>query len=94
MAIVIEALQMERLAQQLAKAEGVPVSEVVRESLLSLAGIRGSSPRNNRYANGLASWRAKSMHWRNLHPATVATTTSRVMTSTAVSHPRHDAVLN
>ena len=41
MAIVIEDLQMERLAQQLAKAEGVSVAEVVRESLLSLAGIRG-----------------------------------------------------
>jgi len=41
MAIVIEDLQMERLAQQLAKAEGVSVTEVVRESLLSLAGIRG-----------------------------------------------------
>lgn len=41
MAIVIEDLQMERLAQQLAKAEGVTVIEVVRESLLSLAGIRG-----------------------------------------------------
>ncbi|WP_301102364.1 type II toxin-antitoxin system VapB family antitoxin [Propionivibrio sp.] len=41
MAIVIEDLQMERLAQQLAKAEGVSITEVVRESLLSLAGIRG-----------------------------------------------------
>ena len=41
MAIVIEDFQMEQLAQQLAKAEGVSVTEVVRESLLSLAGIRG-----------------------------------------------------
>ncbi len=41
MAIVIEDLQMEQLAQQLAKAEGVTITEVVRESLLSLAGIRG-----------------------------------------------------
>lgn len=41
MAIVIEDLQMEQLAQQLAKAEGLTVTEVVRESLLSLAGIRG-----------------------------------------------------
>lgn len=41
MAIVIEDLQMERLAQQIAKAEGVSVTEVVRESLLSLAGLRG-----------------------------------------------------
>jgi len=41
MAIVIEDFQMEQLAQQLANAEGVTVTEVVRESLLSLAGIRG-----------------------------------------------------
>jgi hypothetical protein len=41
MAIVIEDLQMERLAQQIAQAEGVTVTEVVRESLLSLAGMRG-----------------------------------------------------
>lgn len=41
MAIVIEDLQMERLAQQIASAEGVSVAEVVRESLLSLAGMRG-----------------------------------------------------
>jgi hypothetical protein len=41
MAIVIEDLQMERLAQQLAVAQGVTITEVVRESLLSLAGMRG-----------------------------------------------------
>jgi hypothetical protein len=41
MTIMIEDLQMERLAQQLATAEGVTVTEVVRESLLSLAGMRG-----------------------------------------------------
>ena len=41
MAIVIEDLQMERLAQQLAVAGGVTITEVVRESLLSLAGRRG-----------------------------------------------------
>jgi hypothetical protein len=41
MAIVIEDLQMERLAQQLAVAQGVTITEVVRESLLSLAGRRG-----------------------------------------------------
>lgn len=41
MAIVIEDVQMERLAEQLAVAEGVSVAEVVRESLLSLAGSRG-----------------------------------------------------
>jgi hypothetical protein len=41
MAIVIEDLKMEQLAQHIAEAEGVTVKEVVRESLLSLAGIRG-----------------------------------------------------
>ncbi|QDQ26122.1 hypothetical protein FNU76_07000 [Chitinimonas arctica] len=41
MAIVIEDLQLERLAQQIATAEGVSVTEVVREGLMSLAGLRG-----------------------------------------------------
>jgi hypothetical protein len=41
MAIVIEDVQMERLAQQIATAEGVTVTEVVHQSLLSLAGLRG-----------------------------------------------------
>lgn len=41
MTIVIEDIQTEQLAQQIAQAEGVSVTEVVRESLLSLAGIRG-----------------------------------------------------
>lgn len=41
MAIVIEDVQIERLAQTIASAEGVSVAEVVRESLLSLAGQRG-----------------------------------------------------
>ncbi len=41
MTIMIEDLQTERLAQQLARAQGVSVTEVVRESLLSLAGLRG-----------------------------------------------------
>lgn len=41
MAIVIEDAQMEELAQQMATAEGVTVTEVVRESLVSLAGMRG-----------------------------------------------------
>jgi len=41
MAIVIEDVQVERLAEQLASAEGVSVAEVVRESLLSLANLRG-----------------------------------------------------
>jgi hypothetical protein len=41
MAIVIEDIQMERLAEQIAVAEGVSVTEVLRESLISLAGLRG-----------------------------------------------------
>jgi len=41
MVIVIEDEQRERLAEQIAVAEGVSVTEVVRESLLSLAGLRG-----------------------------------------------------
>ncbi len=41
MAIVIEDAQMEQLAQQIATAEGVTITEVVRESLISLAGMRG-----------------------------------------------------
>ncbi len=45
MAIVIEDAQMERLAEQIAAAEGVSVAEVLRESLLSLAGRRGVATR-------------------------------------------------
>lgn len=45
MAIVIDDLQVEYLAEQLARAEGVSVAEVVREGLLSLAGQRGVIPR-------------------------------------------------
>lgn len=41
MAIVIEDIQMEHLAKQIATAEGVSVTEVLRESLFSLAGLRG-----------------------------------------------------
>ncbi len=41
MAIVIEDVQMERLAERMARAEGVSIAEVVREGLLSLAGLRG-----------------------------------------------------
>lgn len=40
-AIVIEDSKMERLAQQIAFAEGVTVAEVLRESLMSLANQRG-----------------------------------------------------
>ena len=41
MAIVIDDMQTERLAQEIAVAEGVTVTEVVRESVLSLAALRG-----------------------------------------------------
>lgn len=41
MAIVIEDIQMEHLAKQIAAAEGVSVTEILRESLLSLVGVRG-----------------------------------------------------
>lgn len=41
MAIVIDDAQMEDLAQRLASAEGVSITEVIRESLLSLANRRG-----------------------------------------------------
>lgn len=45
MAIVIEDVQMERLAEQLARAEGVSVAEVMREGLISLADLRGVTSR-------------------------------------------------
>lgn len=41
MTLVIKDVQIELLAQKIALDEGVSVTEVVRESLLSLAGIRG-----------------------------------------------------
>jgi hypothetical protein len=41
MAIVIEDAKMERLAQQIAAAEGVTIADILRESLTSLAGLRG-----------------------------------------------------
>ena len=41
MAILIEDLQMEHLAQQLAKDEGVTIAEIIREGLLYLAKCRG-----------------------------------------------------
>ncbi|MCL2162170.1 MAG: type II toxin-antitoxin system VapB family antitoxin [Betaproteobacteria bacterium] len=41
MAIVIEDAQIERLAQQIAVAEGVTIDDVLRESLASLADLRG-----------------------------------------------------
>lgn len=54
MAIVIEDLQMEQLAQKIAKAEGVSVTEVIRESLLSLAGIRGIAAKKSPLRERLA----------------------------------------
>jgi len=56
MAIVIEDIQVERLARQIAAAEGVSVPDVLREGLLSLAGLRGpaierkEAPRRERLA--------------------------------------------
>ncbi|GHU28712.1 hypothetical protein AGMMS50256_11650 [Betaproteobacteria bacterium] len=44
MAILIEDTQMERLAEQIAVADGVSINEVLRASLLSLAGTRGLIP--------------------------------------------------
>jgi hypothetical protein len=41
MTIVIDDAEIERLAERIASAEGVPIAEVVRESLFSLAGQRG-----------------------------------------------------
>lgn len=41
MAIVIEDVELERLALQVAIIEGMPVAEVVREAVLSMAGLRG-----------------------------------------------------
>lgn len=55
MAIVIEDLQMEQLAQQLAKVEGITVTEVVREGLLSLAGIRGLTAKKQPLRERLAA---------------------------------------
>jgi hypothetical protein len=55
MAIVIEDVQVESLAKQLAAAEGVSVTEVLRESLRSLAGVRGLIPRKEPLRERLAA---------------------------------------
>ncbi len=55
MTIVIEDVQMQRLAEQLASAEGVSVAEVVREGLLSLAGQRGVPTRKPPLRDRLAA---------------------------------------
>ena len=55
MTIVIEDLQMEQLAQQLAKAEGVTITEVVHEGLLSLANKRGLNVKQQSLRERLAS---------------------------------------
>lgn len=55
MAIVIEDETVERLAEQIAVAEGVSVTEVVRESLLSLAGLRGMETRRSPLRERLAA---------------------------------------
>jgi hypothetical protein len=59
MTIVIEDFQMEQLAQQLANAKGVTVTEVVRESLLSLARIRGLTAKKPPLRDRLATLAAE-----------------------------------
>jgi len=55
MALVIEDVQLEHLAEQIAVAEGVSVAEVVRESLLSLAGLRGVAAHKPQLRDRLAA---------------------------------------
>jgi hypothetical protein len=54
MAIVIEDTEIERLAEKIARTQGVPVVEVVRKGLLSLANQRtgdtGRAPLRERLA--------------------------------------------
>jgi hypothetical protein len=45
MAIVIEDIQMEHLAKRIAVAKGVSITEVLRESLLCFAQLRGLTMR-------------------------------------------------
>lgn len=84
MAIVIEDEQRERLAEQIAVAEGVSVTEVVRESLLSLAGLRGVAARKPPLReNASRHWRARWMpSRRGVPPTPGAITTSWATTST------------
>lgn len=83
MTIMIEDLQMEQLAQQLAKAEGVTITEAVREGLLSLANKCGLNVKQQSLRERLAS-PAKSMRCHtNLQPTTVVTTTSWVTINAA-----------
>lgn len=55
MALVIEDPQIEHLAQQIARAEGVSLTEVVRAGLLSLAEQRGVLARQPRLRQRLAT---------------------------------------
>ena len=55
MAIVIEDLQIENLARQMAFVEGVSVDNVLRESLLLLANLRGFAARNTPLRERLAA---------------------------------------
>lgn len=55
MTIMIEDAQMERLAKQIAVADGVSVTDVLREGLLSLAGTRGLTPHKVPLRERLAS---------------------------------------
>lgn len=55
MAIAIEDIRMERLAEEIPVAESVTVTEVLRESLLSLAALRGVATRKAPLRERLAS---------------------------------------
>lgn len=55
MTIVIEDTIIERLAEQIALAEGVSVNEVLKESLLSFAGLRGHPTRKAPLRDRLAA---------------------------------------
>jgi hypothetical protein len=54
MSIVIDDAHVQHLAEQLASAEGVSVTDVIREGLLSLAGQRGVRPRRTALRERLA----------------------------------------
>ena len=55
MAIVIDDIQIEHLAEQIARAEGVSVAEVMREGLMSLADLRGVVARKSPLRERLAA---------------------------------------
>lgn len=55
MTILIEDVELEHLAERIARAEGMSVTEVVRESLLSLADQRGMDVRQQPLRERLAA---------------------------------------